>query len=458
MPVTLGLDRLTRLRPVRQRLLPFLDRSHRRVRFFKTAILFLTLLAICALVAASSSGRFYLLNSARQMRDTALRRLFGLEPDRAVVEAEWALKRQRGIEQTEKVLTRFYNKTTPQMRELFRVAGMDPEHGLIRYGRADQAFLISSQVFEIDNHGRSYRFRPKTKSVWLRQVTLHDGPFGLFQVLDTSQHRAAAAAADAIVDERSIQNTNSWGLRGPEPDPTAQARGIVLGDSFMQGMFNGDGDTPPLYLERCLREAWKMPVSVLNTGHIGYSPEQYYYSLKEYGDRFRPQFVVVSVCPNDFGDGWAVLRGEGDWYGEAGYWLDQIHGWCRSRSALCLLVAVPTHVQVENIRRDDLYPGKICDIFRAHSSRYCDPLDAFVDEHLRLAALARRNGQPYQRSKLYNREIDDDHFSPIGASLWAQNVSRRITLILDPPSAAESSQVGPVAGPVTEQSAHEHQR
>ena len=76
MPVTLGLDRLTRRRPVRQRLLPFLDRSRRRVRFFKTAILFLTLLAICTLVAASSSGRFYLLNSAAAMRDTALAAAF----------------------------------------------------------------------------------------------------------------------------------------------------------------------------------------------------------------------------------------------------------------------------------------------------------------------------------------------------------------------------------------------
>jgi hypothetical protein len=458
MPVTLGLDRLIRRRPARQRLFPFLDRSRRRVRLFKTAILSLTMLAICGLVAASNSGRFYLLNSARQTRDTALRRLFGLEPDRALVEAEWALKRQRGIEQTEKVLTRFYNKTTPEMRELFNVAGMDPEHGLIRYGRADQAFLISSQVFQTDDHGRSYRFRPNTRSVWLRQVTLHDGPFGLFQVPETPRHRAAAAAAGAIVDDRSIQNTNSWGLRGPEPDTTAVARGIVLGDSFMQGMFNGDDDTPPLYLERCLRESWKMPVSVLNTGHIGYSPEQYYYSLKEYGDRFHPQFVVVSVCPNDFGDGWAVMRGEGDWYGEAGYWLDQIHGWCRSRSVLFLLVAVPTHIQVETVRRDDLYPGKVCDIFRTHSSRYCDPLDAFIDEHLRLAGLARRSGQPFQRSKLYNREIDDDHFSPIGALLWARNVSRRITLILDPPRAAESNQVTPAPGPITARSAHEQRR
>ena len=135
---------------------------------------------------------------------------------------------------------------------------------------------------------------------------------------------------DAIVDEGSIQNTNSWGLRGPEPDPTAQARGIVLGDSFMQGMFNGDDDTPPLYLERCLREAWKMPVSVLNTGHIGYSPEQYYYSLKEYGDRFRPSSSSSAFVPTTSATAGPCLRGEGDWYGEAGYWLDQIHGWCRS--------------------------------------------------------------------------------------------------------------------------------
>ena len=44
----------------------------------------------------------------------------------------------------------------------------------------------------------------------------------------------------------------------------------------------------------------KIKVSILNTGHLGYSPEQYYYSLVEYGDRFRPHFVVVSVFGNDF--------------------------------------------------------------------------------------------------------------------------------------------------------------
>ena len=139
------------------------------------------------------------------------------------------------------------------MRALFRTVGMDPDHALIRYGRGDQAFAISPQVFEPDEHGRSYRFRPSTRSVWLRQITIQKGPFMMFQVLDTPQHRAAAARAGAIVDEGSIQNTNSWGLRGAEPDPQAEVRGIVLGDSFMQAMFNGDGDTPPVHLERDLQ-------------------------------------------------------------------------------------------------------------------------------------------------------------------------------------------------------------
>ncbi|HKM53339.1 MAG TPA: SGNH/GDSL hydrolase family protein [Isosphaeraceae bacterium] len=251
-----------------------------------------------------------------------------------------------------------------------------------------------------------------------------------FQVLDTPGHRAAASRAGALVDEGSVQNTNSWGLRGAEPDPSAAVRGIVLGDSFMQGMFNGDGDTPPLDLERYLQAAWKVPVSILNTGHIGYSPEQYYYALREYGDRFRPQFVVVSVCPNDFGDGPAVLLGEGDWYKESEFWLDEIQLWCNSRSVLALVVAVPTHIQVESIRRDALYPGQVCSIVHANSARYCYPLDEFIDEHLRLAALPEVSGQLPLFSKLYNRPIHDDHFSPRGAALWAQIIGRRLVRIL----------------------------
>ncbi len=312
---------------------------------------------------------------------------------------------------------------------MFRVAEMDPEHTLIRYGRADQAFVISPQVFEPDEHGRSYRFRPNVRSIWLRQITLRDGPFALFQVLDTPAHCAAAARAGAIVEETSAQHTNSWGLRGPEPDLSAPVRGIVLGDSFMQGMFVGDKDTPPLCLERYLESVLKVPVTVVNTGHIGYSPEQYYYSLREYGERVQPQFVVVSVCPNDFGDGLAVLRGEGDGFDEAEHWLGEIRDWCYAHNAARLLVVIPTRLQIERMRLDAFYPGRVCNIAHTASEGYCDPLNEFVDECMSSRQATRRAGRPALPCDLYNHQIHDDHFSPRGAALWAQIVGRRLTLL-----------------------------
>jgi hypothetical protein len=148
----------------------------------------------------------------------------------------------------------------------------------------------------------------------------------------------------------------------------------------------------------------------------------------------RPQFVVVSVCPNDFGDGLAVLEGKGDWFGEAEYWLDQIHMWCRAHTALCVLVPIPTRSQLEGMRRDDIYPGQVCKIFHGGSARYCDPLNEFIDEHLKLARIDLGAGLAPMRSALYNRKINDDHFSPRGAALWAEVVGRRLTRTLDPSS------------------------
>ena len=101
---------------------------------------------------------------------------------------------------------------------------------------------------------------------------------------------------------KSVQTTNSWGCRGPEPDTTAPVRVIVLGDSMMQGPLVGDSETPPARLQAHLSQALGSPVSVLNTGHMGYSVEQYDQTLRAFGDRFRPHYVVISICGNDFGD------------------------------------------------------------------------------------------------------------------------------------------------------------
>ena len=79
---------------------------------------------------------------------------------------------------------------------------------------------------------------------------------------------------------------------------------------------------------------------MLNTGHLGYSPEQEYYTLREYADRFQPQFVVLSLFANDFGDLFEVLEGKGDWE-ERKYWLGEITQFCRTRQILCLVVPAP---------------------------------------------------------------------------------------------------------------------
>jgi len=410
---------------------PLRQRSQRRRRLFKQLIVASTILMSVAIVAASRTGRHHARLWSIHARDEALRRLVGLEPDRTQIDAEWALRRERGIDEVRRSLTDFYNSTDDPMRELFRVAGMDPDHALIRYGRGDQAFVISSQVFDPDSNGRSYRFKPSLRSVWLRQITIRNGPFSMFQVPDTHRHREAAGRAGGIVDEVSVQTTNSWGLRGPEPDLSADVRGIVLGDSFMQAMFNGDDDTPSLHLQRQLADAWKLRVSVLNTGHIGYSPEQYYYSLVEYGEKFRPQFVVVSVCPNDLGDGGSVMSGQADWLSEADYWITQIRAWCLSRNVACLVVGVPIYTQVEAVRRDDLYPALLARTHHASSTHYLFPLDEFIDEHLKLVRYVTEHNLPRDQSLLYNRPIHDDHFSPRGAELWGRIVGRRLIRIFD---------------------------
>ncbi len=148
----------------------------------------------------------------------------------------------------------------------------------------------------------------------------------------------------------------------------------------MQGMFIGDDHTPPECLRRYLEGRLKTKVSVLNTGHLGYSPEQYYYSLLAYAERFRPDFVVVSLCPNDFGDIWDVLKGQGDWE-EAKYWLDKITSFCRTRELPHLFVPVPVEPQMLGRRRAGFYPGTISNILEVNSLMMFDPTDDFINAH-----------------------------------------------------------------------------
>jgi hypothetical protein len=327
---------------------------------------------------------------------------------------------------------KFLDASSPEVQTFFEAAGMSPGSALNRWARGDQVFMFSSQVFQEDSDGRSYRLRPNTRSVWLRELKMIGGPHGLLLIPDRPELRRLATKAGAIVVEDSVQNTNSWGLRGPEPNLNAKVRVLVLGDSFMEGMFIGDDQTPPAQLERDLSDRWRCSVSVLNTGHVGYSPEQYYHTFLEYTGRFRPHFVVISVCHNDFGEDQEVLQGKGDMYDEAAYWLNLIIERCRGVNLGFLIVPVPHQEHVDNGRSNGHYPGHLFDFVKLAPPLAISLLDDFIDENLRLKKAEPAKVAGAQSSILFNAAIKDGHFSALGATVWTKSVGTRIARLCDP--------------------------
>ena len=163
------------------------------------------------------------------------------------------------------------------------------------------------------------------------------------------------------------RSTNSWGFRGPEPDLTATAPRTRAGRLVHARHVHRRDETPPECLRHHLAARLETRVSVLNTGVMGYSPEQYYYTLVAFVDRFRPDFVVVSVYANDFGNALSVVsEGRGDWP-ESQYWIEQIAHACRARHCPFLVVPVPIRGSLIDRRSSGNYPGSssTCWIFPA---------------------------------------------------------------------------------------------
>jgi hypothetical protein len=412
----------------RQLLLPFQLRAERLARSFKATIAGITVVIIAALLAGTSAGR----DAAASLATGApawIKARIGFPPLRTDIQAANELKRTQQVGQAAAGLVDLYNTTTPGLRRLLELVGMIPGDCVLRWGNLDQILLLSSRVFEPDEHGRSYRLRPNARSIWLSHITPRKGPFTLLLVPDTPEVRRAAEAAGGFVVEQSAQTTNSWGCRGHEPDPNAALRVLVLGDSFMQGTFIGDGETPPDRLEDYLRAECKSTVSVLNSGHLGYSPEQYYYTLREYAGRFRPHFVVVAVFANDMGDQYEVMEyGRGDW-SEAGYWLGEIEQLCRTRGMQYLVATIPAEIQLKQGRKDGFYPGLVANAAQPGPFSFYNPMDEFINEHLRLRAARVTLGGSTDASALYNSHLGDRHFSALGAELWARVIGRRLVLL-----------------------------
>ncbi len=430
----------------RQLVLPFAARSRDRQKWFRRWIVAGTAVVVAAILASSPWGRYgaaVTVWGARQI----VRRFFGLPRPREEVDEAWRRRRELGIEETRRGLARVYAEADPPIRKLLRYAGLDPDHGLLRWGNYDLTLLLPSTVFEADDSGRSYRLRPLTRSIWLSQISLKGGMPFFFLVPDGPGLAQAIEGTTGIPVATSRQTTSSWGLRGPEPDPRAPFRVMVLGDSFMQGLFIGDDETPPESLRRYLQGQVGCPVSVLNTGVLGYSPEQYYHAMIAFADRFPPHFVVISLFCNDFGDLHAVpTRGLGDW-GEGKYWLEKIGAFCAAREWPYLIAPAPYAPGLLGKRRPGFYPGLIANELDINSIFLLDPTEDFIDAHLdRVIEGQLRRARP-MGCPLFNDAIGDGHFSALGSRVWAERVGRRLLRIMGEEQARRVSRGLPLRGP-----------
>jgi hypothetical protein len=409
--------------PVRQLSFPFAHSAAAREQSFKRITLLVTALAILAVFASTPASRLAVRSAAVRARWFALK-LIGGDVPRAEIEADEHRHRLQAVEKTRALLAKTIDEGGEPLARLMKAARMDPETAVIRWGNFNHCLVLSSDVFEVDDSGRSYKLRPNTKSIWVIGLSLA-GVSGLFEIPCTDEARAAAVAVGGRIVPQSLQSTNSWGFRGAEPDLKSSLRGLVLGDSVMQGLLVGDTETAPYYLEQYLHDKTGQAVCVLNTGVLGYSMEQYYYTLVAFGDRFRPHFVILSACGNDFGP-WDDPHS----WAEAAYWMDKIRIYCTSRNIEYLVVPYPGEDMMIGVRNESVYPGKVNEFVGSAGTRYVNPLEEFTNEELRLRIAQAQAGETKLHSELYNRDLlGDNHFSAKGCALWARIVGDRLMLV-----------------------------
>ena len=320
---TMDVERLVAAPTAAQGRLPFVIRAERRDRAFKRSIVGLTILVTCGLVAATSAGRFAARMTILQGR-ALLNRIVGLPPDRAIVEKRICAERMRNSASARQSLAEVAAPGSAMDVFLHKV-GMDAGSAVIRWGNVDRSIVLSSAVFEPDD-ARSIVSSRFVRSVWVIGLSFQK-TLAMFLIPDTPEARDAAQRAGGRVVPDSVQTTNSWGCRGPEPDLAAPVRILVLGDSMMQGALVGDAETPPARLQAHILGCSTAPVSCSTRATSATHPSSTTRRSALFADRFRPQFVVISIAVNDFGD-W---DDPANW-NEGEYWIDRIAEFCNHRA------------------------------------------------------------------------------------------------------------------------------
>ena len=178
-----GITKRGRPRQVR---FAFEERHERHEWWFKRAIVLGTASVVAGALAGTGAGRYLVGRGVFEARAVA-ERWIGLPEDRAEIEADWKRRRERDVEQTRRTYREVYAEASPEARRLLDFGGLDPDVGVLRWGNYNRILLLPSTVFLPDDHGRSYRLRPNTRSIWLRNFDLPRRLAGFFLMPDTPE-------------------------------------------------------------------------------------------------------------------------------------------------------------------------------------------------------------------------------------------------------------------------------
>jgi hypothetical protein len=333
----------------------------------------------------------------------------GLVAGGAIAYAVWETRERLGPTACEKVESDFskvWESLPPEGRELLEAAGYASGQRFAAVGNFDSAFIFSSDVMLHDPY-RAYRFRPSQQISWVRAPSLS----AQVPIPRTERTREILNRTGIVIT--STERINSLGCRGPEVgDPLSHDfRVLVLGDSFTEGILVEEPDTFCAHLGQMLSSAAGREVLVLNSGIIGYSTEQEYFTLVELAPRVHPHVAVVCFFANDVHhEHHAVMKrrySKGNWEA-ARHWLEKCRTYCRKNSIRLVIAVIPDRTQL------DYRPSRLSYQYRVEAIA-ADLGVYFID--------------PYERFLSHREEelfLADDHFGPAGHRLFAEVLAEHL--------------------------------
>jgi len=110
---------------------------------------------------------------------------------------------------------------------------------------------------------------------------------------------------DHRMTQEQYDDVNSDGIRSAKEAAEFREEDfniVMLGDSFVYGMFLGRQDTIPYRLEQLLHASGNKNINVINFGWISASPYLSLRLLRDIGKKYKPDMVIEVVDMTDFWD------------------------------------------------------------------------------------------------------------------------------------------------------------